>query len=173
MSYFQAVGFTTLSVPNHEFSIALWIKPQSQSGTIIHVSTASNGTGAGCMPLMGLATNELLVIQIPISKSVSLLAAPITLNVWSHIVQTWSSATGLRLYVNNVMVSSLPTANSFLPYRQSPLYVTLGNGLPASASCRQGMLNSTIPYTGAIDDFRVYSRELTASDICTMYSSSL
>ncbi|CAF0933382.1 unnamed protein product [Rotaria sordida] len=171
-SYFQAVGFTTLSLSNHEFSIAMWIKPQSQSGTIIHISTASNGTGAGCMPFMGLATNELLVVQIPISKSVSLLSSPITLNVWSHIVQTWSPASGLRLYVNNVMVSSLPTANLFLPYSQSPVYVTLGNGLPASVSCRQGILNSTIPFTGAIDDFRVYNRELTASDICAIYSSS-
>ncbi|CAF2620043.1 unnamed protein product [Rotaria sp. Silwood2] len=137
--------------------------PQSLSGTLVHVSNASDGTG-WCTPFMGLTANLSLVAQVFNGTIQSLLGPSISLNTWYHVVQTWSPTNGLRLYVNRQM-RNLPLATTFTASNESITYVTLGNGLPSSEICPQGILNSTIPFTGAIDDFRVYSRELTSVDI--------
>ncbi|CAM4771030.1 unnamed protein product [Rotaria magnacalcarata] len=169
-SYFQAVGFTSLSISNHEFSISFWVYPQSLSGTLVHVSSSLNGTG-WCMPFIGLTGNGSLVAQIYNGVTLSLLGPNVSLSTWYHIVQTWSPTSGLQLYVNSWMTYALTSATSFVASGSSPMYVTLANSLFDSGNCHGGMLNSTMPFIGAIDDFRVYSRELTSNDVCTIYNT--
>ncbi|CAF3694172.1 unnamed protein product [Rotaria sp. Silwood1] len=168
-SYFQASDFTALGISNHPFSISLWIYPQSISGTLVHVSSASNGTG-WCVPFLGLTANATVVAQMYNGTILSLLGSNISMNAWYHVVQTWSPTNGLKLYVNTAM-KSLSTATSFMANDTSSMYVTLASSLSSSEECQQGILNSTIPFTGAIDDFRVYSRELTSADVCTIYNT--
>ncbi|CAF3024471.1 unnamed protein product [Rotaria socialis] len=169
-SYFQAIGFTALRISNHEFSISFWMYPESLSGTLVHVSSSLNGTG-WCMPFIGLTGNGSLVAQIYNGVTLSLLGPNVSLSTWYQIVQTWSPTNGLKLYVNSWMTYSWSSATSFLASGSSPMYVTLANSLFGSGSCHGGMLNSTMPFIGAIDDFRVYGRELTATDVCTIYNS--
>ncbi|CAF3439874.1 unnamed protein product [Rotaria socialis] len=169
-SYFQAIGFTALRISNHEFSISFWVYPESLSGTLVHVSSSLNGTG-WCMPFIGLTGNGSLVAQIYNGVTLSLLGPNVSLSTWYQVVQTWSPANGLQLYVNSWMTYSLSSAASFLASGSPPMYVTLANSLFGSGSCHEGMLNSTMPFIGAIDDFRVYSRELTYDDVCTIYNT--
>jgi hypothetical protein len=68
-------------------------------------------------------------------------------------VQTWSSTNGIQLYVNNQLVAGTPAAT----FTGSG---TLNNSLTLSGGGT---------FVGAIDDWRVYSRELTAQDVCALF----
>jgi hypothetical protein len=84
----------------------------------------------------------------------------ITANTWNHIAITLSGNTA-TLYVNG----SLAATNSGMMLRPSSLGSTTQNYLGRSQF-------SADPYfNGAIDDFRIYSRALSASEIATFQSS--
>jgi len=169
-SYFQISGLTALGISNQSFSISFWIRPQSLTGVLVHVSSDSFGTG-WCLPFIGFATNGSLVAQIKNNFNTISVFGPIlsiSTSTWFHVVQTWSSTNGLRLYLDNILVAS--NTNQATAYSASELsnYVTLGNVLNGT-SCSQGVISTLTPYNGDIDDFRIYNRELTSDDICTLY----
>lgn len=168
-SYFQTWGFTSLGVSNQSFSIALWIKPQVLSGTLVHLSTSATGTGPTCFPILGFATNGAVVGQVLTSSGTVVSATgPIlpTSSSWIPIVQTWSATNGLRLYVNNTLVGSVG-ATTFLGSETTPNYVTLGNCLSGCSACLNGSVGAAGPYNGDIDEWYLFSRELSWSDVCT------
>jgi Concanavalin A-like lectin/glucanases superfamily len=172
-SYFQASGFAALGTNNQAYSFSLWVQPQSLAGSLVHISTLPNGTGLWCMSVLGFALNGTLVAQ-GYDGSIWPILAPSFLTLsprWSHVVQTWSSVHGLRLYVNNVLVASRPTLTTFMATGKPNNYVTLANSLSASGTCGTGVFGILRPFQGAIDDFKAFSRELSASDVCTLYST--
>ena len=80
-----------------------------------------------------------------------------SLNVWTHIVHTYSTINGLRLYLNGTLTGTKNSTTRSVSNQVNIL--TLGNDLQA---------NSGNVYRGLIDEFRVYSRELNATDIQTL-----
>jgi len=170
-SYFQTWGFTSLGISNKPFSITFWIKPQILSGTLIHLSTSSSGTGSACFPLLGFTSNGSIVAQV-LTNNATVVSAigselPVSLS-WIPVVQTWSSSNGLKLYVKNTLVSSV-AASTFLASGTTPNYLTLGNCLSGCSACLSGSIGKPGPFQGAIDDWRIYNRELTADDVCALY----
>ncbi|CAF1429002.1 unnamed protein product [Rotaria sordida] len=125
-----------------------------------------------CYPLLGFTSNGSLVAQIYIgSSSISVALGPI-LSVspsWTLIVQTWSTTNGLRLYVNNVLVSSVPTATTYVASGSASNYLLLGN-CRNNCGCLNGAVSAPGSFSGAIDDWRIYSRELAAADVCSLYT---
>jgi hypothetical protein len=121
--------------------------------------------------LLGFASNGAIVAQVLTSSANIVTATGPVLPVsssWIPAIQTWSSTNGLKLYVNNTLVSSV-TASTFLASGTTPNYLTLGNCLSGcGGGCSNGLVASPGPFIGAIDDFRVYSRELTSIDVCTL-----
>jgi hypothetical protein len=169
-SYFQASGFLALGIINQPFSFSFWVQPQSLAGTLVHVSTNASGT-AVCAPFIGFASNGSLIAQVATNTSfVPISYSGLSLSGFSHIVQTWSSTNGLRLYVNNVLIGSA-VATTYLASSSWVNYVTVGGCLSGCVSCSTFPGNQILagPFTGAVDDFEVYSRELTASDVCNLY----
>jgi hypothetical protein len=169
-SYFQVSSLTGLGTINKSFSLSLWIRPRNLSGTLVHVSATASGLG-WCVPFIGFAANGSLVAQMWNNGFVFVLSpsAP-SLSVWTHVVQTWSSANGICLYVEGVLVASnLLSAASYIASSTSD-YVTLANTLSGYNNCQPGHVSTTAPCNTDIDDFRVYSRELTASEVYTIYS---
>ena len=162
-----------LGFRDQPFSITLWIQPQKLSGTVVHLSTASTGGGSRCFPLLGFASDGALVAQVLTDSGVVATVVGPVLQVpstsWVLVVQTWSAANGLRLYVNRDLVKSV-AAPSFLGSEATPNYLTLGNCGDGCGQCSSGLVNKPGPYAGAIDDWRVFSRELTSDDVCTLYS---
>ncbi len=149
----------------------MWIKPQILSGTLVHLSTSSSGTGSTCFPLLGFASNGAIIAQVLTSSATVVTATGPILPVsssWIPIVQTWSSTNGLKLYVNNTLVSSV-SASTFVGSGTTPNYLTLGNCLSGCGGCSSGSVGVAGPFTGAIDDWRIYSRELTSVDVCALY----
>ncbi len=88
-------------------------------------------------------------------------------NIWTHVALTYLSTHGIRLYVNGTLNG---TSTSFI-YSASgqPNIITLANRLQGNLTSTGGTcpLQSIVPdvYYGDMDEFRVYSRELNASDI--------
>ncbi|CAF3954376.1 unnamed protein product [Adineta steineri] len=170
-SYFQASGFTQFSINDQSFSISLWIQPVSRSGTLVHMSKLSTGAGSWCLSFIGFAPNGTLIAQIYDGTAIVSIIAPTVIPLsspyWTHIVQTWSSTNGLRLYIDNILVASEPSAVTFVASSITPNYVTLASSF--SATCLTGGINISNHYVGGLDDFRIYSRELSANDVCTLY----
>lgn len=167
-SYLQISGITSLGLISQSFSISLWIRPYLLKGILVFVSKTSLGT-QWSIPAIGFATNGSLVGQILDMQIISILDLPtLTTSTWSHIVLTWSSTNGLRLYVNNNLEASLASATSYTA-SSAQNYITLGNSPQASGTCTPGIVPLMTSFNGDLDEFRVYSRELTQDDVCALY----
>lgn len=165
-SSLQISHLTGLGTVDKSFSISLWIRPVTLSGTLVFVSQTSIGS-IWCFSFIGFAANGSIVGQMWTSVARAVYGPALnTSSTWHHIVQTWSSINGLRLYVNNALVASDSVAISYQA-SSAPNYVTVANR-PNNA-CAFGAVALPTYYTGSIDDFRIYSRELTAHDVCALY----
>ncbi|CAF4272091.1 unnamed protein product, partial [Rotaria sordida] len=65
--------------------------------------------------------------------------------------------------MNNTLVSSI-AASTFKGSEITPNYLTLANCLSGCGVCSNGLIGSLGSFTGAIDDWRIYNRELTSID---------
>lgn len=76
--------------------------------------------------------------------------AQLALNTWTHLAATWDGVT-LRLYVNGIQVSTLAIGGS-MPNSSAPLHFG-GNAIWGEW------------FGGRLDEIRIYSRALSASEI--------
>lgn len=83
---------------------------------------------------------------------------------------SWGPMNGRRLYVNNVLVASTTSMATSYTGSSLPMYVTLGNSLNGTVPCATGLAGSSTPFTGDMDELRIYSRELSADDVCVLYT---
>ena len=95
-------------------------------------------------------------------------AGPVTLtgpaavaNVWTHLAVTYSSSNGLRLYVNGTQSGASSATYSYTA-AGIPVTLTLGSSLNGTSFCAPANIVKG-QYYGYIDQFELYSRELTAS----------
>ena len=152
-----------MGTQNQPHSFSLWIKPTNISGgTIIHVSQLVTGNG-WCFPILGFSNSSALIVQSWSSSSVTLVGPAVTINVWTHIAITYSTSNGTRLWINgNQYGSSSGAFNYTTP--NVPVIVTIGSSLNGQNSCSSGGIEMG-QYFGEIDEFQLYSRELSSSDI--------
>jgi hypothetical protein len=131
--------------------------PLSGSGYNAFGVAANSGTFYGCM--LGNAAQ---------SSNIGVAVAQIPTNTWLHIVMVWDTVATPNIrawYTNGVIASSFSSAVYGPTATGSPLRFGCGasgsgaiNGPPANyANCQ-------------LDDVRVYSRALTASDIAMLYA---
>lgn len=169
-SFFQASGFAALGIQNQAFSFSLWVQPQTLAGTLLQFSIDTLAASS-CTSFLGFASNGSLVAQVRTNTNyVAVSYRNLQVNTFTHIVQTWSSGNGLRLYINSILVSSA-TATSYSSPSNWLNYVTLGSCLSGCTACSATAGNqiSPGPFAGAVDGFQVFSRELTASDVCNLF----
>ncbi|CAF1344643.1 unnamed protein product [Didymodactylos carnosus] len=163
-SYFQITGLLLLGIPNQPYSLALWIKPTvSVNGTLIHTSNMTTGTG-WCVPMLGLDEGgHIIVSSLNGTVRPSINGTVVNPNVWTHVAQTYGPDNGLTMYVNGALYGS---TGSFA-YAASDSFdtITIGNPLLGN-SCENDF--SPGQFYGAVDEFRLYSRELSAADVLTL-----
>jgi hypothetical protein len=163
-AYFQAYGFLIFGIGNQSFSISLWIAPLNLSGTLFHVSNQSTGDG-WCMSLLGFNSSGSLIAQM---SSASVAERVLKVNVWTHVVQTFSVANGTRLYINGTLrQSNFATTFCSPPYQ--PMYIIIASRRFGGPTCMSGSIDPG-SYTGAIDELRIYNREITATEIYMLSS---
>jgi hypothetical protein len=166
-AFFQSTSYYWLSRDNQPFSFALWINPTIPQGTILHLSSDSSGSGGWCLPKLGFSTNGSFVAQSWHGAVVTIFGPQIPTSNWTHIVETWSSTNGLRLYVNGGLYGSA-VMTTFNSYNGGNMYIFLGTSGFGTNCQTSGILMGS--YSGAIDEFYVYDREITQAEVCPLAS---
>ena len=146
-SYFQSSAFTAYS-SNEPFSVALWVKPfVITGGTLVHLSTGNNDYSESCFDLLGFSSSGQLVGRLfnswaiccpfplsstcPCQSAANVGGSTMMVNIWTHIVLTYSSTNGMALYTNGTLqgvthpVSSFPSTPN--DYGNTRPYMIIGN----------------------------------------------
>ena len=167
-SYLQATGLVYLGTDGHPYSFSIWIKPTMiNAGTIIHVSSGTS-TIPWSMPVLGFTSAGNVGVQgcSTTSNTVSLIGPVLSSGMWTHIVVTYDSSTRLRLWVNGTQYAASP--GSFVSSTiDAPVTVILGTSIGIVSNCSLGVI-SMGQYSGAMDEFQLFSRELTAADVLSL-----
>ena len=162
-SYIQAEGLVLLGTISQSYSFSIWIKPIIiTGGTIIHVSQNKTGSGTWCIGMLGFSSLGAIYAHGWMSPSVSVAGPTIAVNVWTHVAITYSAPNGLRLWINGTQYGSGFAAYNYAAAGE-PVFATIGSCL-SGCHCAAGGITS-VKYYGYIDEFKLYSRELSSTDI--------
>ena len=166
-------GFVELGISNNPYSISLWIRPSSNNGsTLVRLASSSRPTGAQnwCNDLMGFSSTGQIIITGWGFSNRQVIGPVIPAHNWTHIVSSYSPSNGYRLYVNGTYVNTTGSM-SYVASGQVNVII-LGNPLPSflTSAGRTCNSQSIVPnaYLGSLDEFRVYSRELTPTEITAL-----
>ena len=162
-SFFQVSGLVLLGRTDQAYSLAVWIRPSLlRNSTIIHVTSTSTG-GGWCIPMLTLTSSGQLRAMSWSGGNPRAISGPIvSVNQWSHAVVTYSLSNGLLLYVNGSLYNS-STSFSYSA-SDSVNYLFLGSSLAGSPTCGLAPIFNG-QYTGLVDELRLYSREITSSEV--------
>lgn len=147
------------AIPTGAKTVSVWLKP-STTGTGEYFFTDLDGTN-GSVRLIRLAGET---IQSSWDGGATLLTSTGTApaNVWTHIVCTFTGTTGI-IYINGVSDTSggIGTeAAQASNFRISGRFTSPTGGGTGDA----------VMFTGAIDDFAVFNRVLTAAEVSSIYA---
>ena len=135
-----------------DFTVAAWINPDVNGNW---ARLFDFGTGTDNYMFLAPTNGSVLrfAIRTPSVGEQQLSASPLPTGVWSHVAVTLSGNTA-TLYVNGVSVAT----NTAVTLRPSSLGNTTNNWI--------GRAQFADPYlNGKVDDFRIYGRALSASDL--------
>ena len=155
--------FSDLGTANKPYTISTWAKlsPGTTEGTIVHVSSVSTG-GGWCLPMIALSTNKFVINSWKGSLSSATSNTTAVADTWYHLVHVWDS-NGLRIYVNGVLENTTVQATFSASGGSNYLWTGYRNvacfGTPST------------DFIGAVDDIRVYSRALSATEIKQLYNT--
>lgn len=164
-SYFESSASVLLAINNRSYSFSIWINPlQTNNSILLHAYQINSSNDRWCFAFLRFNSQRQIQAQSQSNGGlIHVIGPPISSNVWTHIVQTYSPSNCVRLYING----SLYNSSTACDYRSSstPIMLRLGAVLVhGNETC----LNTTIDgkvYAGFMDEFRVYSRELTLTDV--------
>ncbi|UJR08678.1 hypothetical protein I4U23_012936 [Adineta vaga] len=169
-SCFRTTGFYYLSQLNYPFSFSLWIYAYERVGSILQVSDLSDW----CVPMIGFDKSGYLIAQ-SLSKngiySTSSEFGKELLEKWTHISMTYSTQNGIRLYINGNFIVQTRGNNDYLG-SQNMSSVTIGMCNELTACNRVDNTIQLLQFQGKIDELRIYSRELSSTEICQFVPGS-
>jgi hypothetical protein len=166
---YQASGFTALGTAMHAFSIALWVRSETQAGIFLTVANSYT-----CLLVLGIQnTTNRVVAYLPnataAGNGVNIVGPLLPSNAWVNVAFTWSSQNLARLYTSAFLQGSDGSANTLNNARggnnSSPMTVTLGQ-YSGTANC-QGIVgvDGSHQFMGSLDEVYVYARELQQTEI--------
>jgi hypothetical protein len=160
--YVSIPDSTLLNFTNQlTFSIAAWVRgsPTQPSGAGI----VAKGTGSGGEQYALDVSAGLYRFYVRNGAAVSTpMVSPVAPNNrWQHLVAVYDGTLGaMRLFVNGQQVASAVAPNSLL-----------GNAHEVSIGNRQsGTGPYNFPFTGAVDDVRIYARSLRTNEVQQIYA---
>ncbi|CAF1407411.1 unnamed protein product [Adineta steineri] len=159
-SYYQIPGYVLLAIEDSSFSMSLWVQRTSTGeGTLVHYSTETDGDGWCTVPIGFSSTGNIIATAWAPDNQVT--GPVLSINTWTHIATTYSPTTGLILYVNGESVGGTGVQSNAASW--IVVILTLGNSLSGGECSSQSIATGT--FSGYLDEFRVYSRELSATEI--------
>ena len=149
---------STYNFGTADFTIELWVKRNGLGGGQRHLLSKCDATTwvVGCKELYFNANNQLVFGSFSTSDT---LASTIADTNWHHVAVTFADSTNtLRMYVDGVLIT---TATKALEADGGTHVVTLGNLLGSN------------PFSGQLDELRIYNRVLTLAEIQTDRSTPI
>jgi hypothetical protein len=142
---FDYVGTSSALIPNAQFTIEAWIRPESYSGNPIVFSQGA----VGARVLVQLQANGAINYAYGGSTAINVAGATAPLNTWTHIALTRDSSFVPRFYVNGTVVSTGAANNgAFSDQFRLGEYVT-----------------GAFDFAGQIDQVKVWSTVLDAPNL--------
>lgn len=167
----KAVDTVTTGLnPTSVLTIAAWVKPtsftNSHFSTIVRKGSRSNDRGYS-MLFLG---DNLFFNRVCCGAGVESVSVPVD-GTFHHVAITWNNAASqVRFYLDGVLVE---TANSpgviGTPLDADPLSV--GYNLDEAGGGPLGFLPGS-PYSGLIDDLRIYHRVLSGAEISALLAGT-
>jgi hypothetical protein len=159
-SYFYVTytSFYFLGVSNYPFTLSLWVKPTGSYA----ISTLFFVDAGWCVGFLTTTSSGNIMANLWNGGPVAASGPILPLNSWNHIGYTYSSTDGIRLYVNGTLYS---TSGVFTYAASGALAQIVLAGDLGLNGCSPGYGGS---FTGAVDEFYIYSRELTAAQILAL-----
>ncbi|MBI2046893.1 LamG domain-containing protein, partial [Candidatus Pacearchaeota archaeon] len=148
---------TNLITGTNSFTIEAWINPKNPGGGVQNLIA---WTEAGSAVQFDHISGAGSVAIWACSKSLLANNYNFTANVWSHIVYT-RNGNSWRTYVNGAQIGTDVTDTCSLGTPNRDYYI----GAEATAPSQF--------YNGSIDEFRIWNRSLTSSEINQSYISNL
>ncbi len=133
--------------------------------------SSSNGW---CVPMIGFNSRGSIVAQT-LSRngiySASLTNGTLSLNQWTFISMTYSTTNGIRLFVNGSLVSGNVTFNDYSASGNMST-ITIGTCLQPNACASNQTRIVLSQFRGEIDELKIFSRELLASEVYQLMTAS-
>lgn len=146
-SYIKCRNSTSLNLTG-SFTLEAWINPGTLSGFSKGIISKGGAFGTSLIYGMRLeATGRIVLSTNGTARLRTKTTTLIPVNKWSHIAGTYNSSSGLfSLYVNGVLDSSAIVAGAAPASNTDTLYF--------------GISGSTTPFTGMMDEIRIWNREV-------------
>jgi len=149
------------------FTYSLWIKPSTftnggsddGAGTYFFDRTTTTQGLVGLKAVFGQYAYQSRNNAGSNLQTISTISG-ITLNSWTHIILVREFGVGYRIYKNGVLEGSSATGASDT---LTPPIFSLG----------RSVANNSGDVTGTFDEFRIYNRALSATEISRLYQSGL
>ena len=161
-SYLQIYGFFQLGRSNQPFSFSLWLYPYSVTGgALIQKSTFANGNG-WCYNFFGINYLGQISMVTYSSNTVVIIGPILPIRTWTHLGYTFSTTNGLRMYINGVLFGT--TGPASFSSSGTIDWLSIGSYVTSYCGFGSGAVHP-VPYQGVLDEFYVFRRELTASEV--------
>ena len=153
------------SVPNSSsvnitgsFSIEAWVNP---SNTLNKGVIAKGGSlGTSLRYGIRITSSRVVLLTNGGPKLSSRTTSLIPVNTWTHISATYNSGSGnFNIYINGILDSSSVVAGAAPNSNTDSLYI--------------GISGSSTPFSGKLDEVRLWNRELTAAEVNDYMRTSL
>jgi hypothetical protein len=162
----KALDYTvTPAMVTYPLTICAWLNPKALSGYNMACSFGNTASGAGACAMLNMrADSSLAYSYFYIGTTLyTLTGGSITAGNWYHVAIVLGSDLIARLYVNGAQ-----TATTAIPAIGT---LTMSNGSSITQMRIGGQCNGSggyYAYQGLVDDFRMYNRALSVSEITAL-----
>ena len=155
------VNIDSLLFPVNNFSISCWIKSDNVALAETNIITSVK-SGSGFFAIK-LETDKLAYTAVYSSGTTTVTSSvgSISNNVWYHCLATQSSTTGIKLYLNGILVDSNATTTNLR---------TTNNGQNRIGHYYSP--TSGVFFDGSIDQIRIFNKALNSTEVTTLYNET-
>jgi hypothetical protein len=151
---------TLFGPTNQAWTISVWIT--TDNGPYSAQQEAFNKSSVNGEMDMGIVTGQIFFAVHTASQSWVSTFAPLLTNSTIHVVGVYKRGQNISLYINGVLQDSVPVSNENLWVSAFPLNSSLGSYHYAGGPYEW--------FRGKLDDFRVYTRALSTSEVQQLYA---
>jgi subtilisin-like proprotein convertase family protein len=156
------------SVPNSgsinitgSFTVEAWVNPASLSGASKGILSKGSALGTALNYAVRLTTaGRISIITNGNQRLISRISNPLTVNNWTHISAAYNSSTSLfSIYINGILDTSSAVAGANPVTNPDSLFI--------------GISGSSTPFSGQLDEVRLWNRELSSAEVLKYMRTSL